>query len=296
MKITAIILNFNNYEDLKECLKSIELQDANKEHEINVVIIDNNSEDESTQKIKIEFPKHEYIFNTENLGFSKGVNQGIKKTWNNSDLFILINNDAYLEASCINELLSSIEEFDNVGISGPKIFYKHKPEIIWQSGGFFKKIKMGISVKDKNKEFKKTKKKFNDVDFVSGCIMLLNKKMLEKIGLFDENFFFYGEDLDICLRAKKLGFRVIYNSEATSWHNIKEITKTRTSPFVLENLSKSYALIAKKHYPNLIVYSSLIFLLLYTPFRMLQIIIGGNNILNIKFWIKGFFDGLKIKI
>lgn len=291
MKITAIILNYKNYQDVHTCISSLKKQSLPKDCLLNVLIIDNNSEDNSTKHLQEDFPEYQYIYNKENYGFAKGVNQGINLSLEQSDYFLLTNNDAELDANCLNLML---EKCQNKSIVGPAIYYKNEPNRIWQGGGFFSKLKMNIKVSDKNKI--DISKEMQRVDFISGCIMLIPKNVIEPIGKFDENFFFYGEDLDFCLRAKAKNIPVIYCPEARAWHNIKRIAISRTSPFVLKNLAFSYQLIIKKHFPRLRNYGLFLFIFLYTPFRFYQIISGNNNPSNIRAWISGGIEGWKVKI
>ncbi|MFZ4648188.1 MAG: glycosyltransferase family 2 protein [Patescibacteria group bacterium] len=291
MTITAIILNYKNYKDVCACIASLENQVIPTNFNLQILIIDNNSEDGCTEKLQKKFPNHQFIFNKKNLGFSKGVNQGIDFCSKESDYFLLVNNDAELEKNCLGSL---IESSANKYLTGPVIFYKNEPRLVWQGGGFFSKLKMNISVPDKNQTL--FSKSLQEVDYLSGCILLIPKNLIESIGKFDEKFFFYGEDLDYCLRAKKYGLKVIYNPNAQSWHNIKRAAVSRTSPFVLENLAVSYQLIIKKHFPRLRIYGLLLFAFLYTPFRLYQVISGGNNWLNILSWIKGGLAGWRMKI
>ena len=290
MTITAIILYYKNYKDVCVCIQSLEKQILPDGHTLNILVIDNNSEDDSTIKLQETFPKHRYIFNTQNLGFAKGVNQGFGLC-PNSDYFLLVNNDAELSPDCLNLL---IEIGKNESLVGPAIFYKTEPDKIWQGGGFFSKLKMGVSVPDKNLGLKP--RASQRVDFLSGCILLIPKNVIGSIGNFDEKFFFYGEDLDFCLRAKKAGIPVIYCSEAKAWHNIKPIARSRTGKFVLQNLAFSYQLIIKKHYRTLRIYGLFLFIFIYTPFRFYQIISGGNNWKNIGNWFKGGIKGWQTKI
>lgn len=290
-KITAIILNYKNYQDVCTCIESLEKQNLNPEDSLKILIIDNNSQDDSTEKLKQKFPQHRYIFNKENLGFAKGVNQGIDLSYGDSDYFLLVNNDAELSPDCLKKLLEISKENNLVG---PTIFYKQNPKIIWQEGGYFSKGKMGIIVPRKNKELISEETK--NVDFISGCIMLIPKKIIDTIGKFDEKFFFYGEDLDFCLRAKKSGIPIFYRADAKSWHNIKSIAENRTSPFVLKNLAYSYLLIIKKHFYNWRFYGLALFIFVYTPFRFCQIIKGKNNLNNLKFWLQGGFSAWHKKI
>lgn len=291
MNITAIILNYKNYKDVCSCIISLEKQILPRDYKLKILIIDNNSEDGCTEQLQQIFPEHKYIFNRENYGFAKGVNQGIDLSYTESNYFLLVNNDAELSPQCLSELLFAS---NGEALVGPAIFYKNEPEIVWQGGGFYSKLKMNLTVPDKNKNHVSVNLK--EVDFLSGCILLIPKKIIELNGKLDEKFFFYGEDLDFCLRAKKLGIKVLYCPEAKAFHNIKRIVISRTSPFVLKNLAFSYHLIIKKHFPKLQTYGLFLFIFIYSPFRLYQIISGGNNWSNITSWIQGGIQGWKIKI
>jgi hypothetical protein len=286
MIINAIILNYKNYKDTRECIISLEKQIIPEGYSLKILIIDNNSEDDSTLKIQKEYPQYTYIFNNENYGFAKGVNQGIDLKFKESDFFLLVNNDAILEKNCLNNLL---EISKGKALVGPVIFYKDNPDTVWQGGGFYSKIRMNIVVPDKNKKIVSTKIK--KVEFLSGCILLIPKKVIDIVGKLDEKFFFYGEDLDFCLRAKKKHVEILYSPNVKAWHNIEDITSSRTSSFVLKNLAFSYNLIIKKHFPKFKTYGLFLFIFIYTPFRLYQIIKGKSDLKNIKEWIKG---GLKV--
>lgn len=291
MKITAIILNYQNYQDIRNCILSLEKQILPNNYQLKILVIDNSPDDSDTKKLQLDFSRHEYIFNKQNNGFAKGVNQGINLKLLESDYFLLVNNDAELAPDCLKILL---EQSNNQSLAGPVIFYKENSNIIWQGGGFYKKLKMNLSVPDKNKPL--TNKKTQLVDFLSGCVLLIPKNVIEKIGLFDEKFFFYGEDLDFCLRAKKAGIKSLYCPAATACHNIKKVKISRTSSFVLKNLAISYFLIIRKHFSNLLLHGLLLFIFIYTPFRFYQTISGGNKWSNITAWLTGGYQGWKIKI
>ena len=291
MIITAIILNYKNYQDVYDCIISLEKQKLPANHRLDILVIDNFSEDNNTNRLQKDFPRYKYIFNSENYGFAKGVNQGIKASQQQSDYFLLVNNDAILKGNCLELLLSESQEKN---IVGPAICYKNKPDTIWQGGGFFSKLKMSIDVPDKNKPYSPQTSK--PVDFLSGCIMLIPKSIISTIGMFDEQFFFYGEDLDFCLRAKENNINPLYCPKALAFHNIEDISVSRTSAFVLNNLAFSYLLIIKKHFYNLRYYGLFLLIFLYTPFRLYQIIKGKNQIKNINAWFIGARKAWQLKI
>lgn len=289
--ITAIILNYKNYHDVRACILSLLKQDLASDCHLRLLVIDNNSGDNYTKRLEAEFPEHQYIYNEDNLGFAKGVNQGIHLSRDHSDYFLLVNNDAELAPDCLRLLLETSQDS---ALTGPAIMYKEEENVIWQGGGLFSRLRMNIIVPDKNKII--IDRKPQKVDFLSGCILLIPKSAIEQIGLLDENFFFYGEDLDFCLRAKHAGIGILYCSQAHAWHNIKRAAISRTSTFVLKNLAFSHQLIIKKHFPKHQFYGAILFLLIYTPFRLKQIIQGGNDWRNLSSWFKGAWQAWFTKI
>ncbi len=295
-KITAIVLNWNEYKKTKMAIASL-LKSNRENFSLNVVIVDNGSHDGSTQKLEKEFIGVRFIYNGSNLGFAKGVNIGVRYAVEvNSDAVFLLNNDAIVGEDTLEKLASVLFSGDNRGIAGPCIFYLREKDRVWQGGGYFSKLKMGVVVPEKNKIRGDLTNTVKIVDFLSGCAMLVKKEVFDSIGFFDERFFFYGEDLDFCLRAKKAGFDVLYVTEASAWHDI-DINKNRTTPFVLYNLARTSLLLVKKNFAFAgLVYSVLLFIFFLTPFRLFQIIRGGNNIKNILSWIRGGFSGLFIKL
>lgn len=289
--ITAIILNYKNYQDVRACILSLSKQLLPTDCHLRLLIIDNNSGDDYTKRLEIEFPEHQYIYNETNFGFAKGVNQGIRLNYGCSDYFLLVNNDAELAPDCLSILLKASQ---GSALAGPAIMYKDEPDIIWQGGGIFSKLRMNIIVPDKNKNV--SDREPQKVDFLSGCVLLIPKPVIDQLGYLDEKFFFYGEDLDFCLRAKHLNIKALYCSQAHAWHKIKRAAISRTSAFVLKNLAFSHQLIIKKHFPTRRFYGILLFLFIYTPFRLRQIIQGGNDWRNLGAWFKGAWQAWFVKI
>lgn len=121
---------------------------------------------------------------------------------------------------------------------------------------------------------------------------MLKREVVEKVGLFDEDLFFYGEDLDYSLRVKKAGFKLLWVPYAFAWHDI-DIEKGRTNPFVMYTLAKSNIIVRKKNFSNLyFLYYLSIHFLFHTPFKVYQILKGSRNLNSVKAWLKGTRDGI----
>jgi len=293
----AIVLNYNNYTDTHQCIESLlrSLYPIRK-----IILVDNGSRDGSIEQLQTTYSQNDkvhIITNKGNIGFAGGVNVGIQYALDfGADLIFLFNNDAVINQSCIEKLCSVMKEADHVGIAGPRVFYYKYPERIWQGGGYFNHVKSGIVNPEKNKLEIDCFEKPREVTFLTGCAMLITRQVFENIGLFDEDFFFYGEDVDFCLRARRAGFKLIYVPEAKAWHKIENIASDRTSPFVMYHLARSHLLMIRKNFDILYyLYGVIIHLLLHTPYRMWQIIQGSRSWEAVLAWLKGTWDGLAWK-
>ena len=294
-KVCAIIISYNKVSPVIRAIKSVFRSYSNSK----VILIDN-SEDMNIFKIlkhKLRtYSNITFIKNKDNLGFAKAVNQGIKVALRErTDYILLLNDDAYLERNCINYLIDALEKDKKALLAGPTIFYHKDRNMIWHTGGYFRKLLGSVYIPYKNKKlpfsyFKTLAPK--EVDFLTGCVLLIKKEAIEKVGIFDEQLFFYGEDLDYSLRVRKMGYKLIWVPYAFAWHDI-EIEKGRTSPFVMRNLARSNLVLRKKHFNvSYFIYYVFLHFVLYTPYRLYQILKGSKNIASIKAWLKGSLEGV----
>ncbi|MCK5534758.1 glycosyltransferase [bacterium] len=216
-KVYIVILNWNGLKDTLECLKSLEKLDYSL---FKVVIVDNGSEDkQEVCLITQKYPWVELIVNKENLGFAGGNNVGIKYALNcGADYILLLNNDTIVESSLLKELVKVIESNKKIGMAGPKIYYQNPLDKVWFGGGkirWWRPVHIGEGVVDRGKL-----EKVKQSDYISGCALLIKKEVIEKIGLLDNRFFLYYEDVDWSLRARKAGYRLMFVPQARVWHKI----------------------------------------------------------------------------
>ncbi len=217
-KVFIVILNYNGKDVIKKCLASVFKVDYPN---FEVVIVDNNSSDGSFEMAKSTFSKASFIKNEENLGFSAGNNIGIRFAIERmADYVLILNPDTEVEKDFLVKLVEEGEKDKNTGIISPVIFSEVTKEA-WFSCGKINWLRMrswherGIK-----------KEESYQTEFITGCAMLVKKEVFKKIGLFDENFFLYWEDVDFSLRAKKAGFKNrtvssswIYHSEESEKNN-----------------------------------------------------------------------------
>lgn len=256
-KVSIIILNWNGWQDTLECLESLaKITYQNYE----VVVIDNNSTNESPAKLKNENEKlktngknFKLIENKDNLGFAGGNNPGIKYTIENkSDYILLLNNDTIVDPGFLEKLVKTGESDQSFGIIGPKIYYETDRNRIWFGGGHFSWLGGGRHLefdKTDNKPFDETIKEIN---FMTGCCFLIKREVIEKIGLMNEDFFLYYEDTEWSLRAGESGYKIIYSPGAHIWHKVSRSVKPKTNPIVHYYHIRNALLLSKLRAPKII--------------------------------------------
>jgi len=228
MELSIIIVNWNTKDLLKKCLESIFRYEKNVNHEL--IVIDNASTDGSSEMIselKIKNQKLKVILNEKNLGFAKAVNQGIKLS--EGKYILLLNPDTEIRENTLKKMIRFMEEHFRVGICGGKIL--NPDGSIQPSVRRFPSLMSQIFVLLKCHHFLKNFlpiKKYFSLDFdysktqeveqVMGAFFMMRRELIAEIGLFDENFFLWFEEVDFCRRAKTAGWQIYYFSEAEVIH------------------------------------------------------------------------------
>lgn len=245
--VHIILLNYNGYKDTIDCIKSLQSIDYPN---YKIVVVDNKSTNDSEKNIK-KFIKNmenvKFIQTGKNLGFSGGNNVGIK--WaleNNADYICLLNNDTTVEPDFLSVLVKEMESNKEIGISAGKIMYYSKPNIIWSAGGYIDEGKClgyhyGINCNDSD-EYNIKK----EVTFLTGCLQLIRADLIKKVGLYDEEYFLYMEDVDFCYRAKLEGSKIMYVPESKIYHKVSASTGGEESPMVLYYMTRNVMLFNKK--------------------------------------------------
>lgn len=197
LDLSIIIVNTNNRKILEECLGSIYKNTRKINFEI--IVTDNASTDGSQQMIKTQFPKVKLIENRENAGFSRASNQGLRLY--QGRYAMLLNNDTAVKDRALDRMIEWMDnnppagacpDDENVGACGPRLLNTDgTPQ---RQGGLFSRI---------HKLDKPT-----EVDFVIGAALMVRREVIDKVGLMDENLFFYNDDLDWCIRIRKAGYKI----------------------------------------------------------------------------------------
>lgn len=201
--VCIIIPTRNRFKSLSETLSSLEGLDYPK-NKIEIVIIDNASD----QKIKHQ--KVKIIRNETNNGFAPALNQGIKVT--QSKYLWITNDDVLFDRKCLFELIKLAESNEKIGVVAGKMFFRDNPKRMAFSG-FRVNFWLGYHPYDSS-----GKNAVRDIDVATGGCMLIKRSILGKVGLFDEKYFFCGEDYDFCFRTRYAGYKVMYTPYAKVWH------------------------------------------------------------------------------
>jgi GT2 family glycosyltransferase len=289
------ILNWNGFSDTSELLQSLfKITYPNYK----VVIVDNNSKNYEAKKLNDTYgDKIQIIVCNENLGFSGGNNVGIKYCLEkNADYILLLNNDTIVEPNFLDILVTKFEVENKVGIVAPRINYYDEPEKIWSEGGKISPMRgSGFAYSDKLDGEVDISDRF--VSFVSGCCMLIKKDVFIKVGCFDENYFLYTEDTDLCFRVKKHGFNICVTPASKIYHKISNSSKNRYSVLPLYYTTRNRLYFAKKNFPK-IYFFTVIYILSAMILKSIHWLLLGEtkNVIAIKNSFKDFFLGRMGKI
>jgi hypothetical protein len=199
--IWAIIINWQRPHETCACLNAL-LAGMAPEH---VLVLDNGSRDDSVAQIQRQFPRVRLLPLAANFGFARAANIGIQVALQQGAAGVfLLNNDALVEPSTVAQLAAFLFAEPRRGIVSPKIYLTDQPGRFWAIGGLCRErrvISLGEHETDHGQYDTTT------FDFLYGCAMLIRASVFAEIGLFDEQYFMYYEDIDFCLRARQAGYR-----------------------------------------------------------------------------------------
>jgi len=255
MKLSVVIVNYNVEYFLEQCLLSVRkaMQTVIGE----VFVVDNNSIDGSVKMVKDKFPEVKLIANKKNLGFSKANNQAMKMA--SGEYVLLLNPDTVVEDDTFEKIVAFMDSHPDAGGLGVKMVDgsgKFLPEskrgLPTPEAAFYKMF--GISkIFPKSKRFSKyhlgylNQNEIHEVEIIAGAFMLMRKSVLDKIGLLDESFFMYGEDIDLSYRIIKAGYKNYYFPKTRIIHYKGESTKKSSVNYVLV-FYKAMVIFARKHF------------------------------------------------
>lgn len=254
VEVSIVIVSWNTKQLLVECIESISVENA--AFPIEVIVVDNASTDGSAEEIAERFPWVRLIRNESNLGFAKANNIGIRSATGN--YVCLINSDVKLRQGCLVELHRFLEGHPAVGIAGPRILY---PDLTMQMSckSFPSLWNSFCAAVGLDKLFPKSKLFSGDhmaffghdttrpVDVLAGVFWMVRRGALEQIGLLDESFFFYGEDVDWCKRFWESGWEVVFYPDAEAIHHLGSSSSNAPVKYYIEQRKAKLSYWRKHH-------------------------------------------------
>lgn len=255
MLLSIIIVNYNVRYFLEQCLYSV--QKASRNLKAEVIVVDNNSADNSVEFLSSRFPSVQFVINNENLGFAKACNQGWQQA--KGEYILFLNPDTIVPEDCFEKCISFLQSNPEAGALGIKM--------LDGSGKFLKESKRAFpspitslfklfglaKLFPRSRTFARyhlghlDENKNNDVDVLAGAFMMIRREVLNKVGCFDETFFMYGEDIDLSYRIQQAGYKNYYFAGTSIIHFKGESTRKGSMNFV-RMFYKAMSVFVKKHY------------------------------------------------
>jgi GT2 family glycosyltransferase len=222
--VTIVVVSYNTRERLLACLDAVAAR-LSLSHE--VIVVDNASADGSAAAVRGRFPAAVVIENAENVGYSRANNQGLRQ--GRGRYALVLNSDAEVAAGCVERLAAVLDERADVGIVGPRTRFPDgriqvsfgpmlSPRAEWRQRRLVRGVQRGDA--DTLREVEAMASVEHEPAWVSGSCLLARRAAIDAVGLFDEGFFLYEEDVDLCVRVRAAGWRIVFTPAAEVVHHL----------------------------------------------------------------------------
>lgn len=256
MDLSIIIVNYNTCDLLRDCLHSVYASEGDFRYE--VIVVDNSSADDSVAMVQQEFPQANLICSDVNCGYACANNLGLRQA--QGEYLLLLNPDTVLPASALQAMLAFMEQHPDAGVAGPKLILADgsldlacRRSFPTLDVAFYRLVGLSKRYPD-SPHYNRYNLGYLDpdeiaeVDSVVGAFMLMRRTALEQAGLFDERFFMYAEDIDLCYRIKvDHGWKVYYNPAVVVTHYKSQSTTRHWIPMTIQ-FYRAMWLFHQKHY------------------------------------------------
>ncbi|MBU1651281.1 glycosyltransferase family 2 protein, partial [bacterium] len=231
--ITVVIVNYNVRPFLNHCLQSV--LRAGDDLNLEVIVVDNASSDESAEMVAQNYPEVVLLVNQENVGFAKANNQAFRIA--RGEAVLILNPDSFVQTDTLRTLFKHLREVKDIGAIGPKILLpdgRFEPRSMrgfptpWAAFSYLSGLAALFPRSAFFNQYLPThldREQRQEVDALSGCCMMVRRDLLVELQGFDEDYFMYGEDLDLCYRIQKRGHKIIYEPSTRIVHFKGESTR-----------------------------------------------------------------------
>ena len=298
-KIAIIIINWNTYQLTFNCLKSLE---ACTYQNKTIFLVDNGSNDGSGDKVALEFPEINYIKNTTNKGFTGANNIALNVILKqNFDYVLLLNNDTEVKPDFLSPLVARMDSDKNLAATQPLILNYPNKNTIWNAGGSFNTF-FGVSkTRNKGTIYKPTLKIETFTEWISGCCILVDIAVIKEVGLLDNRFFAYFEDVDWSIRMTNQGYKLGVVPKSIIYHHTSGSTKKNNtsnegnlSPYAHYLNLRNHIYLIKKHTSFFNSIGSWTYQIFKITSYSIYFILRGRFGKFKMVW-RGVLDGIKIK-
>jgi GT2 family glycosyltransferase len=247
-RLAAIVLNYRTPDESLLAVKSLM---ASSRPIDNIIVVNNDSRDDTRDALRGLLSKITYIHTGGNLGFSGGTNTGIREAIKgDAEHILLVNSDVIVPPDAVEQLEDSLERQPSAGIAGPVVLARSAPDHIASLGMSYAPATGRMRHRGYRAIFSAQATPVDQVvDGVSGCLMLVSREVFDAVGLFDEDYFFSFEDLDFCLRARRAGFVTVLAGRATAYHEGGQ-SLGASSPRRFYFAARNHLLLARREEPS----------------------------------------------
>jgi GT2 family glycosyltransferase len=220
--VYLVVLNWNGYADTHECLGSLRgLAYPN----YRVLVVDNASSDDSPTRIAADHPEAELHRCATNLGIAAGYNAGIQVALQRgADYIVPMNNDLDCDPMFVSQMIATQRANPRCGVVMPKIFYYESRDRIWSAGAYARWMPSNIVMRGRKQHDSSAFADDAELQFAPSCCLLLTRALAEEVA-FDDGYFFYYDDWDFCMQARKAGYRIVFAAKSRLWHKVSRSTK-----------------------------------------------------------------------
>lgn len=238
-----LILSNSRRDDTLACLSALFQSDYGN---FQIILLDNGSTDGTVAAVRQSYADLPIISLGENLGYAGNNNVGIKMALDHgAEWILLLNDDTVLEPTCLSTLMQTVIADPTVGMAGPMVYHFDEPDVIQSAGGVLGKYwdnrHLGQNEKDHG-QFPAV----HEVEWITGCALLVSRSVIEQVGMLDPDYFLYWEETEWCIRAGKAGWKIVHVPGAKLWHKgVKRDYQPR--PYVTYYHTRNHLLTLAKH-------------------------------------------------
>lgn len=220
-KVAIVIVNWNSFELTNDTIQSLQ---ASLDKSFDIIVVDNGSNDHSVEQLELlqtQFDNIVLIKLSSNTGFTGGNNAGMKYSMDKGYLYtLLLNNDVEVSSHFLKPLIEKFKSNPQMGAVQPLIYFHHDHELVWNAGSTYYPWlgitnTIGYNTKDKGQ---KLMHRQQQVDWITGCAMMIKNEVLDKVGLLEMKYFIYYEDVDLSFRIKNAGYELGYEPSSIIYH------------------------------------------------------------------------------